>query len=117
MKRTLLLGLPLAAVTLMPLAGFAPLLPLAGVIVSWTVLALAECEPLPEPPPDVLPEPDWQAAASRPAAPSATKGSSLRRPDRLCSCSTPSSLRVRKSSDSPCGVPARFPSMPGVLAC
>ena len=60
---------PLAAVTVMPLAGFAPWLPLAGVMVSWTALALADCDPLPDVPPEPPPEPDWQAAASRPAAP------------------------------------------------
>ena len=80
---------PLDAVTVIPLPGSAPVAPLAGVKLSCTVSG--DCECLADVPPAPLEEDDWQAAASTPAAQIMTKGASLRRLDRLSSCSTPTS--------------------------
>src|SRR5260221_6234922 len=98
----------LAAVTVMPLLGSAPVAPLAGVKLSGAGLADGELLPdvLPGPLPDVpdVPDDDVHAAASTPAAQTTTNGASLRRLDRL-SCSTPPSHRTGIS----CAATARVP--------
>src|SRR5258708_22325659 len=82
---------PLAALTVMPLLGSAPVAPLAGVKLSGAGLADGELLPdvLPRPLPDV-PDDDVHAAASTPAAQTTTNCASLRRLD-LLSFSTPPS--------------------------
>ncbi len=102
----------LAAVTVMPLLGSAPVAPLAGVKLSGAGLADGELLPdvLPGPLPDVpdVPDDDVHAAASTPAAQTTTNGASLRRLDRL-SCSTPPSHRTGISCDATARVPWSLP--------
>src|SRR5260221_3828627 len=101
----------LAAVTVMPLLGSAPVAPLAGVKLSGAGLADGELLPdvLPAPLPDVPDVPDdVHAAASTPAAQTTTNGASLRRLDRL-SCSTPPSHRTGISCDATARVPWSLP--------
>src|SRR5215813_3810432 len=83
------LSVPLDAVTVIPLTGSAPVVPLAGVKLSCTVSG--DCECLRGVPPAPLLDDGWQAAASTPAAQITTKGASAGRFDRLSSCSTPTS--------------------------
>ncbi len=104
---------PLVAVTVMPLRGSAPELPLAGVMLSWTVSGGGEL--LPEVPVGLPPEDDWQAAARMPTAQIAAMGASRRRFDRLSSCSTPSSQEPDRSHRA--GYPGRFLSMPSPSPC
>jgi hypothetical protein len=80
---------PLAAVTVMPLPGLAPVVPSAGLKLSWTVLADDVLLDGADEWPLALGPDDVQAAASIPAKPIAMRGPSLR--DRLYSCSTLSS--------------------------
>jgi hypothetical protein len=62
-------------------------LPAAGVMLSCTGLAAVELwlpdVPPPDVPPVAAPDPDWQAAASRPAAQITTSGSDRCRRDEV----------------------------------
>src|SRR5262249_48068383 len=93
-------SVPLVAVTVMPLAGSAPVLPEAGEMLIWTYVG--DGEGLAGLPLDPLPDDDWQAAASRPAAQTADRRISLRRFDSWYSCSTPSSRVTRIFNEPPC---------------
>src|SRR5258706_9115850 len=95
----------LAAVTVMPLLGSAPVAPLAGVKLSGAGLADGELLPdVPGAPPPPVPDDEVHATASTPAAQTTTNGASLRRLDRL-SCSTPPSHRTGISCDATARVP------------